>query len=123
GKHSVRADARSCGQTVRRSVRGRLCGVAPDHTGHDNRGVPALERMPNRDAADGAGDLTFSRWFAETLTRRKLIAWVLAGTFLAAIAVVLLIPPVYRSRASFVANTSSSNKLSSTMAGAAALGG
>mgnify|MGYP001796988775 CR=1 FL=1 len=67
--------------------------------------------------------LTFSRWFAETLLRWRIIARAMGLVIVLAILAVIFIPPVYRSRASFVANTSSGNKLSSSISGAGALGG
>jgi uncharacterized protein involved in exopolysaccharide biosynthesis len=67
--------------------------------------------------------LTFSRWFAESLLRWRIIARVMGLTIVLAILAVIFIPPVYRSRASFVANTSASSKLSSSIASSGALGG
>lgn len=67
--------------------------------------------------------LTFSRWFAETLLRWRIIARVLAVMIALAILAVILIPPVYRSRASFVANTSGGNRLPPSIGGGGALGG
>lgn len=67
--------------------------------------------------------LTFSRWFAETLLRWRIIARVMGLTIVVAILAVIFIPPVYRSRASFVANTSASSKLSGSIASSGALGG
>lgn len=68
--------------------------------------------------------LTFSRWLADTLVRWRTIARTVGLTVIAAILAVIFIPPVYRSRASFVANSSASSKLASGLAGSAgALGG
>lgn len=67
--------------------------------------------------------LTFSRWFAETLLRWRIIARVVALTVVVAVLALIFIPPVYRSRASFVANTSASSKLPAGMASSGALGG
>jgi uncharacterized protein involved in exopolysaccharide biosynthesis len=68
--------------------------------------------------------LTFSRWFADTLVRWRTIARVVGLTFVAAVLAVIFIPPVYRSQASFVANSSASSKLASGLAGGAGpLGG
>ena len=67
--------------------------------------------------------LTFSRWFAETLLRWRIIARAIGVVIVAAILAVIFIPPVYRSRASFVANTSASSKLSSSITSSGALGG
>ena len=68
--------------------------------------------------------LTFSRWFADTLVRWRTIARVVGLMLVLAVLAVIFIPPVYRSRASFVANSSSSSKLAGGLAGGAgALGG
>ena len=67
--------------------------------------------------------LSFSRWVAETLLRWRIIARVMGLMIVLAVLAVILIPPVYRSRASFVANTSASSKLSSSLSGGGALGG
>jgi len=66
--------------------------------------------------------LTFSRWLAETLLRWRLIAKMIGVTIVLAILALIFIPPNYLSRASFVANTSSGNKLPS-IAGSSGLGG
>ena len=68
--------------------------------------------------------LTFSRWVADTVVRWRTIARVVGLMLVAAILAVIFIPPVYRSQASFVANSSASSKLASGLAsGAGALGG
>ena len=67
--------------------------------------------------------LTFSRWVSETILRWRIIVKVVLLTIAVAILAVIFIPPVYRSRASFVANTSANNKLPAGMATGGALGG
>ncbi|HEY8831895.1 MAG TPA: GNVR domain-containing protein [Gemmatimonadaceae bacterium] len=68
--------------------------------------------------------LTFSGWFADTLVRWRTIARVVGLMVVLAVLAVIFIPPVYRSRASFVANSSASSKLASGLgSGAGALGG
>ncbi|HEY8852176.1 MAG TPA: GNVR domain-containing protein [Gemmatimonadaceae bacterium] len=68
--------------------------------------------------------LTFSRWFADTLVRWRTIARVVGLMLVLAVLAVIFIPPVYRSRSSFVANSSSGSKLPGGLAGGAnALGG
>jgi uncharacterized protein involved in exopolysaccharide biosynthesis len=68
--------------------------------------------------------LTFSRWFADTLVRWRTIARVVGLIIVVAVLAVIFIPPVYRSRASFVANSSSNSKLAAGLAsGAGGLGG
>ncbi len=66
--------------------------------------------------------LTFSRWVAETIVRWRIIARAIGLTVLAAIVALFLIPPVYRSRTSFVANTSSANKLPAAVSSGALAG-
>ena len=60
--------------------------------------------------------LTFSRWFADTLVRWRTILRVMGVMLVVAVLAVIFIPPVYRSRASFVANSSSSSKLAGGLA-------
>src|SRR4030088_1455143 len=68
--------------------------------------------------------LTFSRWFADTLVRWRTIVRVVGLMLVLAVLAVIFLPPVDRSRASFVANSSSSSKLASGLSsGAGALGG
>ena len=67
--------------------------------------------------------LTFSRWFADTLVRWRTILRVMGVMMVIAILAVIFIPPVYRSRASFVANSSSSSKLAGGLASGGGLGG
>ncbi|HJP61608.1 MAG TPA: hypothetical protein VJ865_16485 [Gemmatimonadaceae bacterium] len=80
--------------------------------------------MPIAAAAPNVDDhLTFSRWFAETLLRWRIIARVVGLMIALAILAVIFVPPVYRSRASFVANTSAANRLPSAIGGGSALSG
>ena len=73
---------------------------------------------------DAQDHLTLSRWLAETLLRWRLILWGVGLTFIAAVLAVLFIPPVYRTKVSFVANTTGSTRLpSSALAAAGPLGG
>jgi uncharacterized protein involved in exopolysaccharide biosynthesis len=68
--------------------------------------------------------LTFSRWFADTLVRWRTILGTLSVMLVIAVLAVIFVPPVYRSRASFVANSSSGSKLAGGLASSAgALGG
>jgi uncharacterized protein involved in exopolysaccharide biosynthesis len=60
--------------------------------------------------------LTFSTWLAGVVSRWRIIAWAGVFTTLIALASTLIIPPVYRGRASFVANASSPNKVASASA-------
>jgi len=54
------------------------------------------------------GHLTFSRWIAGILLRWKIVVGITAATILAALAAIILMPPVYRANASFIANPSGS---------------
>jgi uncharacterized protein involved in exopolysaccharide biosynthesis len=64
--------------------------------------------------------LTFGVWLAGIISRWRLVLWVMAGTIaLAALAAVLL-PPVYRAKASFVTASSTNNKMASALSGSAA---
>lgn len=60
--------------------------------------------------------LTVARWLAETALRWRLIAKVLGLTILLGAVAAIVIPPVYRSRVSFVANAAGGAKLPSSLA-------
>jgi uncharacterized protein involved in exopolysaccharide biosynthesis len=82
------------------------------------------EREITPELADDQEHLTLSRWLAETLLRWRIILWVIGLTFVAAVTAVLLIPPVYRTKVSFVTNTTGTTRLpSSALAAAGPLGG
>ena len=59
--------------------------------------------MPIAATEEVDSHLSFSRWVAETLLRWRIIARVMGLMIVLAVLAVILIPPVYRSRASFVA--------------------
>jgi uncharacterized protein involved in exopolysaccharide biosynthesis len=68
--------------------------------------------------------LTFSRWVAGIIARWKTVVLGVFLTAALAVLAVLLIPPVYQARASFVTNSSSgSMKLPAGLSGGGALGG
>jgi len=69
------------------------------------------------------GDLTFTRWLSSALARWRLVAATAIATVVLGLASTLIIPPVYRSNASFVANSSSTSKLQAATSGSAGLGG
>ncbi|MBA3341160.1 MAG: hypothetical protein H0T48_04925 [Gemmatimonadaceae bacterium] len=73
--------------------------------------------------ASASDHLSFTRWIAGILLRWRLVAAVTILTLLLALVSTLVIPPVYRSRASFVANSSSSSKLQGAAGGTVGLGG
>lgn len=73
---------------------------------------------------DAASDhLTFTRWLAGVLLRWRLVVVITLGTVLLGLLATFIIPPVYRTQASFVANSSSSAKLQSTGSSSTGLGG
>lgn len=63
--------------------------------------------------------LTVSQWIAETVLRWRIIAAVTVATIAAAVVAVLLIPPVYRTQVSFVANTTGNSRLPASALSAA----
>jgi uncharacterized protein involved in exopolysaccharide biosynthesis len=80
--------------------------------------------MPLTDTAlENRDYLTFSRWLSGLLRKGRLIAGITIGAMLLVIAATFIIPPVYRSRASFVANASSASKISSGLGATSAFGG
>ncbi|HEY8165442.1 MAG TPA: hypothetical protein VIF83_07790 [Gemmatimonadaceae bacterium] len=56
-------------------------------------------------------DLTFARWLAGVMRRWRIVAGVTFVALILAAVTALLVPPVYRSEASFVSNASSSGRL------------
>jgi uncharacterized protein involved in exopolysaccharide biosynthesis len=78
------------------------------------------EREITSESGDGMPDhLTLSRWLAETIARWRLIALVIALTFVAAVLAVIFIPPVYRTSVSFVAITTNTPRMPSSALGSA----
>jgi uncharacterized protein involved in exopolysaccharide biosynthesis len=77
------------------------------------------EREITSEPLDPADHLTVSRWLADTLVRWRLIALTIILTLVAAALAVVFIPPVYRTRVSFVANTSGGSRLPAGLAAAA----
>lgn len=67
--------------------------------------------------------LTFGVWLAEIIARWKLVLKVMGATVLVAALAVLILPPVYRSHASFVTASSSTAKMSSAFGSASGLAG
>lgn len=78
-------------------------------------------RIAEQEAA--SDHLTFTRWVAGILLRWRTVVGVTIGALLIGIAATIIIPPVYRAQASFVANSSSSSKLQGASAGTTGLGG
>ena len=77
------------------------------------------EREMTTELVDSSDHLTLSRWLAETLLRWRIIAVVVGLTFVAAVLAVILIPPIYQTRVSFVANTTTGSRLPTGALGAA----
>ena len=77
------------------------------------------EREISGDPIDASDHLTLSQWIAGTVLRWRLIALVTALTLVGAVLAVLLIPPVYRTKVSFVATSSSGSRLPSSLTAAA----
>ena len=73
--------------------------------------------MDNGELSLASDYLTFSRWLAGVVSRWRLI--ILTGVAITVVALLstLIIPPVYRSNASFVANSSNPGKVPSASAG------
>lgn len=67
--------------------------------------------------------LTFSRWLAGVLLKWRMIAVLTLLTIIVAVASSFIIPPVYRARASFVANSSSASKLPGAGSSSSGVGG
>ncbi|MDP9180022.1 MAG: Wzz/FepE/Etk N-terminal domain-containing protein [Gemmatimonadota bacterium] len=73
---------------------------------------------------DTASDhLTLTRWLAGVLLRWRLVAGITVGVLLIGLLATFIVPPVYRSHASFVANSSSSAKLQGAGSSTTGLGG
>lgn len=79
--------------------------------------------MQPAEQAAASDHLTFTRWLAGVLLRWRLIAAVTLVSILSAVAASLIVPPVYRAKASFVANSSSASKLPGAATAASGVGG
>lgn len=79
--------------------------------------------MPAPGETDEPSRLTFSKWVAEILLRWRIVLRTILLALGIATAAVLLIPPVYRTRTSFVSNASSSARLPAALTGSAASAG
>jgi uncharacterized protein involved in exopolysaccharide biosynthesis len=73
--------------------------------------------------ASASDHLTFTRWLAGVLLRWRTVVAVTLATLVIGLVATVVIPPVYRSNASFVANTSSSSKLQGATNASSGLGG
>lgn len=80
--------------------------------------------MQTGEHSPASDHLTFTRWLAGILLRWRLIAAVTIATLVIGFAATFIIPPVWRSSASFVANTSGSSRLQGALgSGSGAIGG
>jgi len=76
------------------------------------------------DQEPASDHLTITRWVAGILNRWRIIPAVILGAILLGFVATLIVPPVYRANASFVANSSSNSKLQGgASGGSSALGG
>ncbi len=73
--------------------------------------------------APASDHLTFTRWLAGVLLRWRTVVAITIATLVVGLVATVIIPPVYRSNASFVANSSSSSKLQSSGSSTTGLGG
>jgi uncharacterized protein involved in exopolysaccharide biosynthesis len=73
--------------------------------------------------ADASDHLTFTRWVAGILLRWRLVAAISVACVLLGLLASVIIPPVYRSKASFVANSSTSSKLQGALGNSTGIGG
>jgi uncharacterized protein involved in exopolysaccharide biosynthesis len=78
-------------------------------------------RIAEQEAA--SDHLTFTRWIAGILLRWRTVVGITIGALLIGVAATIIVPPVYRAQASFVANSSSSSKLQGASAATTGLGG
>src|SRR5438045_7911711 len=67
--------------------------------------------------------LTFGVWLAETIARWKLVLKVMMGTVGIAALAVIVLPPVFKSHASFVTAGSATSKMTSALSGGSGLAG
>ena len=79
--------------------------------------------MQNAEQAIAPGHLTFTRWLGGVLLRWRLIAAITILAIIGAVAASFIVPPVYRARASFVANSSSASKQPGAAASSPGVGG
>ena len=79
--------------------------------------------MQSAEQATATGHLTFTRWLAGVLLRWRMVAAITLLSIVLAVAASFVIPPVYRAKASFVANSSSESKLPGGVSGASGVGG
>ncbi|MDQ3082162.1 MAG: hypothetical protein M3R07_08095, partial [Gemmatimonadota bacterium] len=79
--------------------------------------------MQQADEATVSDHLTFTTWIAGIVSRWRLVAGLAIGAIVLAIAATFIIPPVYRSNASFVANSAGASKLPGGLGGGSGLGG
>ena len=79
--------------------------------------------MQIAEQAPASDHLTLTRWLAGVLLRWRTVVAVTIATLVIGLVATVIIPPVYRSNASFVANSSSSSKLQGASGANSGLGG
>jgi uncharacterized protein involved in exopolysaccharide biosynthesis len=79
--------------------------------------------MQTADAAWESDHLTFTRWLSGLMSNSRLIVATITASVLVTVAATIIVPPVYRAHASFVANASSASKLPAGIGGASGFGG
>jgi uncharacterized protein involved in exopolysaccharide biosynthesis len=67
--------------------------------------------MEGVEQAPADDHLTFTRWAAGVVERQRSVLWFALAGLAATLIATVVVPPVYRSNASFVANTSGSSKV------------
>ena len=73
--------------------------------------------------AQASDHLTFTGWTAGLVSRWRMILGATVAAILLGLAASVIIPPVYRTRASFVTNSTSTSKLQGVLGGSSGLGG
>ncbi len=79
--------------------------------------------MQSAERAQPGDHLTMSGWAAGVVARWRMVLATMLGCMLLGLAASVIIPPVYQSRASFVANSSSTSKLQGALGNSSGLGG
>lgn len=79
--------------------------------------------MQPAEQAQPSDHLTITGWAAGVVARWRMVLAVAVGSMVLGLAASVIIPPVYRSKASFIANSSSTSKLQGALGGTSGLGG
>ncbi len=79
--------------------------------------------MQSAELGQPGDHLTMTGWAAGVVARWRTVVATIAGCVILGLAASVIIPPVYQSRASFVANSSSTSKLQGALGNSSGLGG